>query len=762
MVPEGQLRRLKVTGLIALCVVALMVIAQMLLVLVRYQTLPHSGGRVSESGVRSALVNSVLYQAQLVAQSPDARLSLRDALGSLQTHQQRLADLSGEDLDTFNAFISAAARVQSNPRDSAARTHLSELGSTLYSTYNRLTSDYAERDTGQRSTFTDLTLTASGVILVTIVLLYFFVSRRRDKVMEDAMREVEERRQRFAAMFDNSLELMALYDPDGNIIRANPAAVARMGFGIDAIARHFDIHVAPRERATFAKHFAQALAGKASECSTIFLDADQNEVPVIVSVAPVMVGRRVVGVVGSARDMTEAHHAEEELIRSREQFRSLFEDSMRPIIAMSPEGILTHVNAAFLQMTGYRRDELVGESALMLVSPDRREMTLARLKGFEKTPHTAYEGLTLTKSGHEVPVEVEISPIRVHDHVEGYYVKYRDLTRERAIARAVSGKDERMRALYRVASSNESAAVQIAAALSLGARGLNMRYGFAGTVSEGHFEVAYRAGPEDELFPVGARARLTEAIGKRLRESPRALAFDDLESDPDFGELIERNLPWKSYIGTRIMLRDSFYGLLVFVDPTPRAAPFDNADLDFVDVVGTMITSALACDVHDRELQQQAFHDTLTGAVNRRLLEEHVLKAMARAHRLRGAFALHYIDLNDFKGINDRHGHEAGDEVLCEVVRRLIGAVRGHDVVARIGGDEFVVLETDTPQDGPGCAAAAQRLHGEFARPMLLKNGLRLDVRASMGTAIYPRDGSGLNDLLKHADRAMYEMKRQG
>ncbi len=759
---QGQLRRIRLTGVITISVIALLVVAQIVIVQWRFSAQSHTRNQIMESVARTTIVTRILYQAERARTSTDGKLGIVDATSALRARQQVLNDLSGPALDTYESFLATTEELAGTPSDPIVRAHLNQLGRQLTTIYDERTAGYQAIESGRGNSARNFLVAESVVILVAIVLLHFFVARRRDETIFKTMRDLEERRQRFAAMFDNSSEMMALYDPDGNVIRANRTAVERMGYGVNAIARHFDFHTPPRERANVAKHFSLALAGKATELQTTFIDALGNEVPVVCNMSPVIVEKRVVAVVGAARDMTEHLRTEEEILRSRERFRSLFEYSNRAILAMSPDGTITHANMAFENLSGYTSEELLGESALMLVASDRRDMTLNRLKGFEKNPHTTYEGLTLTKSGQEVPVEVEISPIRVNDTLEGYFVKYRDLTRDRAIARAISGKDERMRALYRVASSNETATVQIGAALALGARGLGMHYAYVVQIDGDMLEVKHRFS-KDNLLPIGFRMRLTQAIGKRLRESPRALAINDLTADVDgaaLAELAERGLPWKAFVGSRVMNHDDLYGLLLFLDRSPRVWPFDDADLDFVDVMGMIVGGALARESRDLELEQQAFHDTLTGAVNRRLFEEHVHKAIARAHRLRGAIALHYIDLNGFKLINDTHGHEAGDEVLCEVVRRLNGAVRDVDVVARLGGDEFVVLETDMAGDADA-TVVAHRLNCAFDAPARLSNGTALQLRAAIGTSVYPRDGAVLSDLLKHADQAMYAMKRR-
>ena len=132
-----------------------------------------------------------------------------------------------------------------------------------------------------------------------------------------------------------------------------------------------------------------------------------------------------------------------------------------------------------------------------------------------------------------------------------------------------------------------------------------------------------------------------------------------------------------------------------------------------------------------------------------------------RALRRRGPFAIQFIDLDEFKEVNDTLGHPCGDELLCAVADRLRNAVRGTDVVARFGGDEFVVLQypIEPPQ---GAAALAERLVGEpWPSPSEI-NGHEVVIGASIGIALAPRDGSDADLLLKNADMALYRAKSDG
>jgi diguanylate cyclase (GGDEF)-like protein len=158
------------------------------------------------------------------------------------------------------------------------------------------------------------------------------------------------------------------------------------------------------------------------------------------------------------------------------------------------------------------------------------------------------------------------------------------------------------------------------------------------------------------------------------------------------------------------------------------------------------------------DAQRLALRDPLTGLPNRALLEDRIEQALARSQRLGESFALLVVDLDGFKGVNDIRGHEAGNAVLCAIARRLESVVRRVDTVARVGGDEFVVLSIATSADDEA-AALVGRLRNALRRPYRVEGGL-VELDASIGWAIFPQDGVTPTELLARADGQMYASKR--
>lgn len=160
----------------------------------------------------------------------------------------------------------------------------------------------------------------------------------------------------------------------------------------------------------------------------------------------------------------------------------------------------------------------------------------------------------------------------------------------------------------------------------------------------------------------------------------------------------------------------------------------------------------------ERHLKYLAFNDPLTGVGNRELALERLKHAMLQVPRRGTHLALIFVDLDNFKQINDVFGHAVGDMVLCEVASRLKETLRAADTVARLGGDEFLLIAEDLC-GREEAQEAVERIAQALLRPHLI-NGMDFVVDASIGLALFPDDAGDADTLLRHADEAMYRTKR--
>jgi len=160
-----------------------------------------------------------------------------------------------------------------------------------------------------------------------------------------------------------------------------------------------------------------------------------------------------------------------------------------------------------------------------------------------------------------------------------------------------------------------------------------------------------------------------------------------------------------------------------------------------------------------RRARHSALHDAITGLPNLTLFNDRLHGALAQAQRHKWRLAVMFIDLDEFKSINDTHGHDTGDRVLQMVAHRLQDAVREGDTVSRRGGDEFLFIALEA-KDESAASTVAARIIACIAETCDI-DGVTFTVKASVGIALYPEDGCTAQELLKHADVAMYAAKQQ-
>lgn len=192
----------------------------------------------------------------------------------------------------------------------------------------------------------------------------------------------------------------------------------------------------------------------------------------------------------------------------------------------------------------------------------------------------------------------------------------------------------------------------------------------------------------------------------------------------------------------------------------------DSAIVPLKDAAGEIVRFiSIRIDITERKQAEQemvrlATHDSLTGLANRTLLRDRVQRALESNKRSEARAAALFIDLDQFKTINDSLGHEVGDRLLVEVSHRLLGSVRAEDTVARQGGDEFIVF-LPRIADARAAGVLAAKLQRQLAAPFVLDQR-ELYVGSSIGIAVFPEDGEDVDTLLKNSDTAMYQVKEAG
>lgn len=267
---------------------------------------------------------------------------------------------------------------------------------------------------------------------------------------------------------------------------------------------------------------------------------------------------------------------------------------------------------------------------------------------------------------------------------------------------------------------------------------------------------------DGELSIVPGQARWTPAPGGAVEQlvrdpNPTPLFMDGSDGQPPISSIFA-GLGFAATILVPLVAPGQFLGLLtVSVRERPeRLAPGPDL-LDRLSGVAAQATTALQNGRLVDVITHQALHDQLTGLANRLRFAGELRDAVDRARDGGGLAVLFYIDLDNFKPVNDELGHASGDALLVAVAQRLRSCTRATDVVARLGGDEFaaVIVADSTVQ----IDAVAARIRGSFAEQFVI-GGRRLQLGASVGQAVYPLDARDADRLLRHADEAMFADKR--
>ncbi|WP_424360066.1 putative bifunctional diguanylate cyclase/phosphodiesterase [Methylocystis parvus] len=283
-----------------------------------------------------------------------------------------------------------------------------------------------------------------------------------------------------------------------------------------------------------------------------------------------------------------------------------------------------------------------------------------------------------------------------------------------------------------------------------------------------------RFGPTSRPSGIGRRAVINAAVLGGLWAAVPPLFF--LEASPG-AQLMVTSLTAGMLFGGAFALARAPLAATIFSGPIALSAAVTligggDPDLSRIAFVLCIYTAVLLRNVYveaaafrDRVLSQigaerEARTDALTGLPNRFAFTDVIERELARAARYGGGFMLLLVDINDFKLVNDRYGHPAGDDLLSQVALRLRNSLRAADFVARLGGDEFAVIATDVANDD-SASAVARRIAACFDEPFALE-GRIVPAGASVGGALAPRDGDTQKALFKSADVALYEAKAQG
>ncbi|MFZ1501035.1 MAG: EAL domain-containing protein [Giesbergeria sp.] len=434
-------------------------------------------------------------------------------------------------------------------------------------------------------------------------------------------------------------------------------------------------------------------------------------------------GGRTLQMRGVMQDCDAAYRADEALRESQQRFRLIFQMLPYPMgITRCADGAYVDVNPAWESMTGIARSEAIGSTvlALGLYSADERATVLEpALRGEEDT---SVEATLRSRVGPALTVQQTTRKITLGG-TECWLFALHDISDRKRVEEAMRQR-EAVLSLTLEAASVGLWDCDITTGLVTGdARWHHMR---------GVNQSAEQAVPFDQCAGSGDGPRIYAELRRHARAP--ATKFDLVTTVPGAFE----GKRWMRNLGKIVAWgADGKPGRMLGVT---------------IDVTGQREQELL--------LQRLAHYDALTDLPNRVLMARQLSDAMEQARASGQLLGVAYLDLDGFKPVNDRFGHDAGDELLRCAARRLSAALRPQDCVARLGGDEFAILlpELSSSEDAQ---RALVRLMGSISAPYTLQ-GESICVTASIGYTLFPRDDADADTLVRHADQAMYAAKQAG
>ena len=425
----------------------------------------------------------------------------------------------------------------------------------------------------------------------------------------------------------------------------------------------------------------------------------------------------------SVFDITERKEMEDELRASEFKYHQLFDNTNTHITILNGDGVIQMLNESNARMLGGRPEDFVGRP-LHELDPQRAEVHIQRYRQILQTGEgmTSEDLFPLADGLHWFHSHLQ-PLLGVDGKPEFVLVSAFDITERKQMEENLRASEE----LWKFALEGSGDAVW-------------------------DWDIA-----NEKITHYSSRwkEQLGYAEDDDLGDWSERLHPDDVTLAENHNRMMREGKEKITSIEVRVRAKDGSYrwiqarGMVVSRDATGKP----------LRVVGTN-ADITRLKEHQQQLEHIAHFDVLTGLPNRLLLAFRLQQAMAQSQRRRQALAVAYLDLDGFKAINDRHGHNVGDELLVQIAQRMKSALREGDTLARIGGDEFIAVLTDLEQL-KDCEHALERLLQAAAASVTI-NELPLRVSASIGATIYPQDDGDADQLIRHADQAMYQAKQTG
>ncbi|MDO8263938.1 MAG: EAL domain-containing protein [Gallionella sp.] len=544
----------------------------------------------------------------------------------------------------------------------------------------------------------------------------------QNETLRQAQSVIEASRDHYVDIYDFAPIGYLTLTREATIAEVNLTGAALLGVERKKLAhRRFTHFVTPEDNDRWHQFFMRVVQhGERQGCELALKRGDGSTFHAYLDCLHMEAGNGGLSVRIALTDITGRKRAEATLRESEQRYRQIIQTSMDGFWIADNNGHFLDVNAAYSQMIGYTRDELVNMHVTDVEAKESPEETAQHIREVMAKGYARFETRHRRKDGQLL--DIEVSTVYPPDPGGGHFFAFlRDITGRKLV-------EEELRIAAIAFESQEGMIVT-------DTKGVIVRVNQAFTRLTGY--------------------SAAEAVG----QTPAMLSSG--RHDQSFYRQMWQTLEQKNYWQGAVWNRrknGKIYAEWLTISAV--TAP----DGSITHYVGTFSDITKDSEA-EAEIHRMAYYDTLTHLPNRRLLMDRLGQALATSRRSGRYGALLFLDLDNFKTLNDTRGHDVGDLLLIEIAHRLNASVREGDTVGRLGGDEFVLMLEDLSEDVREAAIQAGmvgvKVREAIALPYMLKD-IEFTCTTSIGVSLFCNHDESADDLLKHADIAMYHAKKGG
>ncbi|AVK85110.1 PAS domain S-box protein [Lysinibacillus sp. B2A1] len=547
-------------------------------------------------------------------------------------------------------------------------------------------------------------------------------------------RNIEDKFLFMRSMFDHAFFSTVILSAEGTVYEVNSSFMEDFGLDNDAVKQKLliDLPIVPKDEIKNIQTYLQraAMGENIGEKLIKLHTLEKKERIYLISLSPVMQGDNSFAIFLIMKDFTQFTEQKAEL-RSKSHGLEVFKAALNSATAIAiwdVDGIINEVNDLFLNASGFTAEELIGQP-YKLIEPSYHTEDLLHLINKTLGAGNIWRGELCyrTKYHADYWVEAAIVPLKNEfGKTEQYLSINYDITDKKRMLTELKNIER----TFRLITENTNDLIII-------------------TNEDG---IIIYASPSYRIF----------------------LGYENVDLQGQFYSDIvdeESKMAWQTFLNNYSGQTDTQFELLLKAkDGTPvwtegNVTVVHDPEREKVSQIMMVSREITHRKERENDLLYLAYHDTLTQLPNRRYLLKEFPKLLAEAQNANNCLAMLYIDGDDFKDVNDKYGHDTGDDFIQKFGQVLINSVRSHDLVIRIGGDEFIVILTGLTKENEKRKAQMmhiiQRIRDELKKGWIIENNYFAPT-ASIGVAYYPDHGKNLDELLDLADQALYKAKEFG